>query len=123
MKKILIIDDDKDFNSSLKEYLGYREFDVSSALDGKQGLSLISTETPDLIITDIVMPELDGIELLDKIQSDTVLSPIKIIAISGGGRIAGQQYLSIAEGLGADCIFEKPLNLDELIEAINNLLD
>ncbi len=123
MKKILIVDDDKDFNSSLKEYLEYKNFDVICAFNGKLGLSLIHTEKPDLIITDIVMPEFDGVELLDKLLSDSLPFQTRIIAVSGGGRIGGKQYLSVAEGLGADYIFEKPLNLDDLTKAISNLLD
>ncbi|MEE8060016.1 MAG: response regulator [Pseudomonadales bacterium] len=122
MKKILIIDDDNDFNESLKDYLEYEDFEVVCAFDGKQGLSLVYQEEPDLIITDIIMPELEGIEFLQKIADNPPAFPAKIIAISGGGRIDGAKYLVVAQGLGADYIFEKPLDIEKLIEVIRKLL-
>ncbi len=122
MKKILLIDDDEDFNESLKEYLEYKKFEVVCAFDGKQGLSMIAQEQPDLIITDIVMPQVEGIEFLDKILSDGAMDPPKIIAISGGGRMGGRDYLFIAKEMGAHSTFEKPLDFNLLVETIDRLL-
>ena len=122
MKKILLIDDDEDFNESLKEYLEYKKFTVVSAYDGKQGLSLIKQEHPDLIITDIVMPEVEGIELIGQMLEDSGARPPKIIAISGGGRMGGSDYLMLAKELGAHGTFEKPLDFNLLVETIDGLL-
>jgi len=122
MKKILLVDDDEAFNESLKEYLEYKGFDVVCALDGKQGLTLLNQEAPDLVITDIIMPELEGIEFVSKIVESALTFAPKIIAISGGGRIGGKKYLRTAEAVGADYVFEKPLDIEALIDAIRNLL-
>ncbi len=122
MKKILLIDDDEDFNESLKDYLEFKKFKVVCAFDGKQGLSMIDREQPDLIITDIVMPQVEGIELLGKVLSSGPMEPPKIIAISGGGRMGGSDYLYIAKEMGANSTFEKPLDFNLLVETIDRLL-
>ncbi len=123
MKKILLIDDDRDFNESLMEYLEYEGFDVACAFDGKEGLSLVHQEKTDLIITDIVMPEADGIEFLRTLMDDSQTPSTKIIAMSGGGRIGGGRYLELAKAFGADHVFDKPLDVEAFMKAINKLLD
>ena len=122
MSKILLVDDDEVFNESLKEYLEYKGFTVLSAFNGKQGLEMISTEKPDLVITDIVMPEVEGIELLTSVVIDSLVQRPKIVVISGGGRIGSSNYLSIAREIGADAVFEKPLDFNLLVKEINDLL-
>ncbi len=122
MNKILLVDDDEVFNESLKEYLEYKGFTVLSAFNGKQGLDMISTEKPDLVITDIVMPEVEGIELLTSVVIDSLEQRPKIVVISGGGRIGSSNYLSIAREIGADAVFEKPLDFNLLVKEINDLL-
>ncbi|OUS31114.1 hypothetical protein A9Q99_04690 [Gammaproteobacteria bacterium 45_16_T64] len=123
MNKILLIDDDKDFNDTLKEFLEYEGFSVICAYNGKEGLSLIRKEKPDLIITDIVMPNVDGLEVLVELQREPLSFPTKIIAISGGGRIDGEYYLDTAEAFNTDYTFEKPLVVGELLKAIRELLN
>ncbi|MEE8059489.1 MAG: response regulator [Pseudomonadales bacterium] len=123
MKKVVLIDDNVEFNATLKEFLELEDFEVISAFDGTQGLSLIYQEKPDLIITDIIMPEMEGIELLDQLTKYRLQCPTKIIAISGGGRIGAQQYLEFAKEIGADYVFDKPLKFKEFINAIRELLD
>ncbi len=122
MSKILLVDDDEVFNESLKEYLEYKGFTVLSAFNGKQGLEVITTEKPDLVITDIVMPEVEGIELLTSVVIDSLEQRPKIVVISGGGRIGSSNYLSIAREIGADAVFEKPLDFNLLVKEINDLL-
>ena len=122
MNKILLVDDDEVFNESLKEYLEYKGFTVLSAFNGKQGLEMITTEKPDLVITDIVMPEVEGIELLTSVVIDSLVQRPKIVVISGGGRIGSSNYLSIAREIGADAVFEKPLDFNLLVKEINDLL-
>lgn len=123
MKKILLIDDDEDFNRSLKDYLENEGYSVVSAENGKVGLKKIQETDPDLIITDIVMPETDGMELLTQIKNNPKLSSKKIIAISGGGRMDKKLFLDIAKDLGADCVFDKPLDIDALVESVGSLLE
>ncbi|MEH6345789.1 MAG: response regulator [Bermanella sp.] len=122
MSKILLVDDDEVFNESLREYLEYKGFTVLSAFNGKQGLDMITTDSPDLVITDIVMPEFEGIELLTAVVIDSVKAKPKIIVISGGGRIGSSNYLSVAKEMGADAVFEKPLEFKLLVEEIKRLL-
>ncbi len=122
MKKILLIDDDEDFNRSLKDYLENEGYSVVSAENGKVGLKKIQETDPDLIITDIVMPETDGMELLTEIKNNPNIFSKKIIAISGGGRMDRMLFLEIAKNLGADCVFDKPLDIDALVESVGALL-
>lgn len=122
MNKILLVDDDEAFNESLREYLEYKGFMVLSAFNGRQGLDMITSEKPELVITDLVMPELEGIELLTTVVNDSVQTKPKMIVISGGGRIGSSNYLSVAKEMGADAVFEKPLEFKLLVEEIKRLL-
>ena len=122
MKKILLIDDDEDFHASLKQSLEYEGYQVASAFNGKEGLKQLELEVPDLIITDIIMPEVDGMEFLYGIMKGKGNFPCKIIAISGGGRIAGNEYLSHAKITGVDAVFAKPLDMDDLLARLTELL-
>ena len=122
MAKILVIDDDVFFNDALKQYLEYVGHNVVCAFEGKQGLSLLEQVKPDLVITDIVMPSVDGLEFLINIRNTIVLSPCRVIAISGGGRIGGANYLEMATALGADDALEKPFGMEKLQKSIETLL-
>ncbi|GAA3915525.1 response regulator transcription factor [Litoribacillus peritrichatus] len=126
MAKILLVDDDPEFNSSLKQCLEFSGHDVITAFDGKQGLELFQQEQPDVLITDIIMPEIDGLELILKLATKTETNdyafPCKVIAISGGGRFAGDNYLDCADAIGVDAIIAKPLSLIELDNTIKSLL-
>jgi len=122
MKKILLVDDDISFKTSLKDCLELEGYDVCCADDGKQGLSLFKQENPNLVITDIIMPETDGLEFILLLKELSQQEIIKIIAISGGGRIAGKDYLATAKVLGANNTFEKPFDLDNLLVCIKQLL-
>ena len=122
MAKILVIDDDVPFNDALKQYLEYVGHNVVCAFDGKQGLSLLVQTKPDLVITDIVMPFVDGLEFLISLRDSIALFPCRIIAVSGGGRIGGANYLEMAAGLGVDDTFEKPFGMEDLQKSIETLL-
>jgi DNA-binding response OmpR family regulator len=118
--KILIIDDDDDFRSMLCDLLTREDYVVTEATDGKDGMRKFREKSPDLIITDIIMPEQDGTGLI--MELNLLKSTTPIIAISGGGRKTGDDYLEVARIFGANKIFEKPLNNNEFIEAVNDLL-
>lgn len=117
----MLIDDDLDFHESLKDTLEYEGYSVKSAFDGKQGLSLIAKELPDLIITDIIMPNIEGIELINSLTLQDNITT-KIIAVSGGGRLACEEYLETAKAFGANSVFEKPLDIGLFLETVHNLL-
>lgn len=122
MGRILLVDDDVSFNEVLKQYLEYVGHEVVCAFDGKQGLSLLEQVKPDLVITDIVMPGVDGMEFIFKIMDSIMHFPCKIIAISGGGRIGGKEYLETAKALGVDYALEKPFGMADLQKRIEKLL-
>lgn len=119
MKKVLVIDDDIAFNEILKEQLEWAGYEVACAFDGEQGLALYQSFKPDIVITDIIMPNKDGIEvILALINDDDCKS--KIIVISGGGRIAGIEYLKLTENLGIKNVLEKPFSFVDLQKAIQD---
>lgn len=121
MKKILVIDDDDLFGSMMKRMLEQAGFDVELAVDGRQGVRMFRQTAPDLVITDIIMPEKEGIQVIMELKE---ISPdVKIIAVSGGGRrIEGSMILPMAKQLGAGYIFDKPVDRSKLLAAINEML-
>jgi len=104
----------------LKEALTRAGYEVTEALDGKEGISLYLKEPIDLVITDIVMPNKEGIETIIELRQS--FPEVKIIAMSGGGRIIPEDYLYMAKGLGAKRTFAKPFDLEKLLESIHELL-
>ncbi len=121
MLGILIVEDDKDLRTMLKVSLGRRRFIVLEAENGKDALSHFKPSVTDLVITDLIMPEEDGLKVIMKMRE---LKPsIKIIAISGGGKAGPASYLNLAKALGADAIYSKPFSVNDMIIKIEELLD
>jgi DNA-binding response OmpR family regulator len=106
MAKILVIDDDDLMNDMVMELLTVAGYEVESAGDGDQALRQLGVNTFDLIITDIVMPEKEGLETIVAIRKKNKAVPI--IAISGGGKLGPTQYLQLAHQFGANYTFHKP---------------
>lgn len=120
MQKILVIDDNVVVRNTIVQLLEGEGYQVVSAEDGRRGLNVFRTERPDLVITDIIMPEKEGIETIRDIRE---ASPnAKIIAISGGGRIGNTDFLRIARQLGASDVISKPLDPDHFISIIRERL-
>jgi CheY-like chemotaxis protein len=118
--RILIIDDDAVSIQILNELLETEGLTPANAPDGKIGMKLHKENPFDLVITDIIMPEMDGLEIIRELRR---ISPhVKIIAISGGGQLGAEGYLKIADKFGADLTFYKPLEAVEIIEGIRTLL-
>jgi DNA-binding response OmpR family regulator len=111
--KILVIDDDHMVRYALSRILQRSGYDVVTASDGKRGMMLAREELPDVVITDIIMPEQEGIETIGLLRHQ--YPQIKIIAISGGGRIRNVDFLEMARSLGADDVISKPFEADELL--------
>ena len=120
MIRILVIDDDINIREMLKECLERAEYEVLVASDGKAALKLHSANPVDLIITDIVMPEKDGLEIIMEFRRR--FPEVKVIAISGGGKIGANEYLNIAKVLGVTKTFSKPFELRELLAAVRELV-
>lgn len=121
MARILVIDDEPDILLMLKKMLERAGYLVDMAINGNEGLELFNKFPVDLIITDIVMPEKEGLETIREIKRQK--PDIKIIAISGGGRIDSTEYLSSARLFGASRIFQKPFKQKEMISAVKELLE
>ena len=118
MPKILIIDDEKAIRQSLREVLEYEKIEVQEASDGQEGLKLIEKDKHDLILCDIKMPRMDGIEVLEKIQQLTTDTPV--VMISGHGTI---ETAVEAIKKGAFDYISKPLDLNRLLVTIRNAMD
>ncbi len=119
MPSILIIDDDDQLRELLSQILEIEGYDVTDAPDSKAGMKLQHTEQNDLVVIDIFMPEKDGLEVITELRRD--FPDVKIIAISGGGRIASMNYLPIAKRLGAHHILNKPFKLSEFLGSVKDL--
>ena len=121
MKRILVIDDDVTFRQMLRKMLERAGYETTEAADGKEGMKLFRAAPADLVITDILMPEQEGIETIQELKRD--FAGVKIIAISGGGRLDPEEYLRTAGLFGAARTFSKPFDREELLEAIRELLE
>ena len=120
MKQILIIDDETQIRLMLKKILEREGFRATVASDGKEGMDLFNNEPADLVITDIIMPEKDGLEVILELKKS--YPDVPIIAISGGGKNSSSHYLDMAKLLGANAIFEKPIDKEELLNAVKKYL-
>ena len=121
MFKIYVFDDEPAILLMIKKMLEKAGYEVDIALNGKDGMELFKKSIPDLLITDIIMPEKEGLETIFELRRK--YPELKIIAISGGGRISPDGYLPGAKLLGADLVFQKPLDQKEFLHAVSMLLN
>lgn len=119
MTLVLIIEDDLQVRRLLKRALGRAGFETAEAVDGTDAIKNYSKINPDVTITDIIMPNKEGIETIIELRKKFAAK--NIIAISGGGRTSQDSYLSMAMSLGADKTFSKPLDIQLLISAVREL--
>lgn len=120
MAHILVIEDDSSVQFLFGQWLKGEGYSVTLADDGREGIRQLELKKPDLIITDIMMPEMDGIEVIQAVRK--IDKNLPIIAISGGMRDLPINFLSHAKKLGASFIFEKPVILSELLCAVRQAL-
>ena len=121
MMRILVIDDDDQMRTLLRQVMEWAEYEVVEAADGREGMFKHRKQPVDLVITDLIMPEQEGLETITLLKRE--YPHVKIIAISGGGRIGPEAYLPAAQELGADKVFSKPFDVRELAEAVKELLN
>jgi two-component system, cell cycle response regulator CpdR len=121
MSKILVLDDEPSILLMIKKMLEKAGYEVIVASNGKEGMRLFERDKPDLVITDIIMPEKEGLETIFELRR--MHPDLKIIAISGGGRISPDGYLPGAKLLGANMVFQKPLVQKEFLSAVASLLE
>ncbi len=129
MTSVLIIDDEEDIRVVLKEIFIRAGFEVAVASDGNEGLNILRENGADLVITDIIMPGSDGVEIAYEIRCE--FPKTKIIVMSGGGNvapldyepsaIATSAYLASAAAVGADMTITKPFDREELLNAAREL--
>lgn len=120
MAKILVVDDDPECAALLEAVCQEMGHDVVSAQDGESALRKVRSEAFDVVVTDVLMPEKDGLELLREIRQE--LPGVKVIAISGGGLLYAEDCLRMAKTFGASQVMLKPLDVRKLQEAIKSLL-
>jgi CheY-like chemotaxis protein len=118
--RILIIEDDEFVKNMLKQTIERAGYDVATAANGHIGLKLYKSNPFDVVITDLIMPDMEGIETITHLRKNN--PGVKIIAISGGGRNSPEDYLHIAEKLGAKRTFSKPIDRQALLNAIQELI-
>ncbi|HED31317.1 MAG TPA: response regulator [Prosthecochloris aestuarii] len=120
MKKILVIDDEHDILKLLRRILENAGYCVTMTDNGKDAEKLLEKELFHLVITDIIMPEKEGMEMIFFIRKHC--PETKIIAISGGGKLSPDSYLTIAHTAGADTVIQKPFENSELLREVKQLL-
>lgn len=120
MARILVIDDDPWVLKIFRQILEDEGHNVATASNGQEGLDLFRQNPAELIITDMVMPVKDGLKMIMELEKE--FPNIPAIAISGGGVIEPERYLSLAESIGTRKTLTKPVSKQDLIDAVNAIL-
>jgi CheY-like chemotaxis protein len=120
MPRILLVDDDESFRKMVRLTLTKFGYDVVEAANGKDAVKVHAAGPADLIMTDLIMPEQEGLETIQLFRKQH--PNVKIVAMSGGGRINGQDFLVIAKFFGADRTINKPFANRELADLLAELL-
>ncbi|HFB66214.1 MAG TPA: response regulator [Aeromonadales bacterium] len=120
MSKIMVVDDDDSILRLISEIMRKEGYDVLQAVDGEEAFALFQQQPCDLVITDLLMPNKEGLELIQELRG--IKPSLKIIAYSGGGQLEPDDYLDFARGVGADRVFSKPISIIELKQAVSQLL-
>ena len=117
--KVLVIDDDHGVRHTLSKMLRSLGHEVATASNGGRGMEMMKAEPPQIVITDILMPEQEGFETIIKLRREA--PDVKILAISGGFAAGDYNLLSMAHALGADDILAKPFGESDLVRALNRV--
>jgi DNA-binding NtrC family response regulator len=117
---ILVVDDDPDLLQSLRVLLEAYDYGVIMAANAAAAIAAVADNKPDLVLTDIYMPDADGFELINALRRAGVTVPV--VAMSGGGRVGNYDNLAIATHLGAAAVIDKPFSNTSLIDTIERVL-
>jgi DNA-binding response OmpR family regulator len=120
MPQILLIDDDEPVRQMLRATLTSAGYTVDEAADGKEGVARYRPQHTSLVITDLIMPEKDGLETIAELKWK--YPAVKILAVSGGSRMSPSDHLNVAKKMGADYILAKPFSTAKLLAIINELI-
>ncbi|HKG23794.1 MAG TPA: response regulator [Blastocatellia bacterium] len=118
-KKILVVEDNLDMREMFHLYLKLEGFSVITASDGREGLYLATAERPDLIITDINMPNIDGISMVEQLRAQPDFKDTPIIVLTAFGFVERDNAIRAGANRAAD----KPVHIESLMDDINELLD
>ena len=121
MARVLVIEDHADTLELIRTVLAHAGHDVSVAIDGEDGLRRYRTALPDVVVVDLFMPRMDGLDVISALRED-VGPAAKIIAISAGWSVRAADVLKEAKARGADCVLRKPLDLEALTVTVKDLL-
>lgn len=116
MPRILIIDDDDGLRRMLVQMLERSGYEVADAGNGRAGLERLRRGGIDLVVTDLIMPEQEGLETIMSIRQE--FPGMKVVAMSGGARMSGFDFLPAARGLGAVAALKKPFGRDEFLDTV-----
>ena len=117
MKKILIVDDEEQIRLMLRQTLEHEGYEVYTVENGMEGMELVKETDFDLVITDMIMPVKDGLKFIMELLHD--YPNLNVMAISGGGAIKADRYLTMAGYLGDIVTLEKPFKREALLDAVN----
>ena len=121
MARVLVIEDHADTLELIRTVLAHAGHDVSVAIDGEDGLRRYRADRPDVVVVDLFIPRLGGLDLITSLRGDA--GPVaKIIAISAGWSVRAADVLKEAKARGADCVLRKPLDLEALTATVKDLL-
>lgn len=120
MPNIVLVDDDEAVRVIVRMALERMGYEVREASNGREAMRLLAEKTPDLVLTDIIMPEQEGIETIGAVRRK--YPAVRVIAMSGGGRISATDYLQTAISMGADAVLAKPFANEELEELVAKVL-
>jgi DNA-binding NtrC family response regulator len=121
MPHILVVDDEAEIRSSVRRILETKGHQVTEAPDGKTALRHFAGNPADLVISDVYMPDMDGIEFLIRVRE--AFPEAKIVVMSGGGHMTKEKVLGAASLLGAAEILEKPFTIEEILEVVGRTLE
>jgi DNA-binding response OmpR family regulator len=119
MVRVLVIEDNEDFRELTRHWLEEAGFSVTTLPNGRLGLELQRVQPADIVVTDLLMPDQDGIETIFALRKE--FPAVKIIAMSGRESLTGYDILRVADELGAVKTFKKPFHLDDLVQAVREL--
>lgn len=120
MRRILLVDDDAALRKLLRFNLTKMGYEVVEAANGNEALEIQKNDPAELVLTDLIMPEKEGLETIGELRKK--YPGARIIAMSGGGRGSAADYLKVAKMLGVDHVMAKPFSFKELADAVAGLL-
>lgn len=116
---ILVVDDESDLREIIRHVLTAAGHRVAEAGNGAEATKIFGREAFDIVITDVIMPEKDGMQVISELRKKR--PDVRIVAMSGGGHVSRDQYLKLAKALGAHAVLEKPFSNQALLAAVEKV--